>query len=161
MFSVTFLDKAKRHARALPLFIGPAANRQGEDFMRFALLSGFLAMVGLLLTAVGLYGILSYSVVRRTRDIGVRLALGADPQRLARWAIMDIAKVVGAGLVVGLAAGLVVAPLLVSLLYGVQPWSFWSLAAPVGALLLAAALAAVPPARRAARIDPVVALRYE
>jgi len=67
----------------------------------------------------------------------------------------------GAGLVVGLAAGLAFAPQLVSLLYRVKPGSFWSLAAPVGFLLLAATLSVVPPARRAARIDPIVALRYE
>ena len=126
-----------------------------------ALLSGFLAVVGLLLAAIGLYGALSYSVAQRTRDIGIRLALGADLQRVTRTVIADIGTVIGVGMVTGLAGGLLVAPRLASLLYEVQPLDFWSIATPVGSLCVAALLAVVPPALRAARIDPVVALRYD
>jgi ABC-type antimicrobial peptide transport system permease subunit len=104
---------------------------------------------------------LSYSVVQQTRDIGIRLALGADPFLVSRWVIADIGKVVVSGMVVGLGLGVLVASRLTPLFYGVRLFEVWSVAAPAGSLLLAALFAAVPPARRAARIDPIVALRYE
>jgi putative ABC transport system permease protein len=126
-----------------------------------ALLSGFLAIVGLVLAAVGLYGVLSYSVVQRTRDIGIRLALGADPQRVGRFVIADIGRVIAAGMVVGLAGGLLLAPRFASLLYEVQPLDWWSIVAPVGSLSVAALIAVGPPAWRASHIDPVMALRNE
>jgi predicted permease len=126
-----------------------------------ALLSGYFAAIGLLLAGVGLYGVLSYSVVQRTREIGIRVALGARQLRVVRTVVSDvgIAALTGAGF--GLAGGLYFSRFVQSLLYEVRPLEFWSLALPLATLLLVAALAALLPAIRAARVDPAIALRYE
>jgi predicted permease len=126
-----------------------------------ALLSGFFAVVALVLAAVGLYGVLSYCVARRTREIGIRLALGAQPGALVRLVVGEVAVLVALGLAAGVASGLLLARFLASLLFEVRPWDFWSLVWPLGWLLLATALAALPAAARAVRVDPTVALRYE
>ena len=126
-----------------------------------ALLSGFFAVVALVLAAVGLYGVLSYGVARRTREIGIRLALGAQPGAVVRLVVGDVALLVAAGLAGGVAIGLLLARFLASLLFEVRPSDFWSLAPPLAWLLLATALAALPAAARAVRVDPTVALRYE
>jgi putative ABC transport system permease protein len=126
-----------------------------------ALLSGFFAVVALVLAAVGLYGVLSYAVARRTREIGIRLALGARSGAVVRLVVGDVGLLVAAGLAGGVAVGLLLARFLASLLFEVHASDFWSLALPLGWLLLATALAALPAAARAVRIDPTVALRYE
>jgi len=126
-----------------------------------ALLSGFFAVVALVLAAVGLYGVLSYAVARRTREIGIRLALGARPPAVVRLVVGDVALLVAAGLAAGVAVGLLLARFLASLLFEVRPSDFWSIALPLGWLLLASVLAALPAAVRAVRVDPTVALRYE
>lgn len=126
-----------------------------------ALLSGFFAIVALLLAAVGLYGVLSYAVARRTGEIGIRLALGARSAAVVRLVVGDVALLVAAGLAGGVAVGLLLARFLASLLFEVRPSDFWSIAAPLAWLLIATALAALPAAARAVRIDPTVALRYE
>jgi predicted permease len=126
-----------------------------------ALLSGFFALVGLVLAAVGLYGVLSYSVVQRTREIGIRVALGARRLGVVRTVVAEAGgtALVGAGF--GLAGGLYLSRFVEALLFEVTPLDFWSLALPVGTLLVTAVLAAALPAWRAARVDPVIALRYE
>ena len=127
-----------------------------------AMLSGFFAIVGLVLAAVGLYGVLSYSVVQRTREIGIRVALGARQlgdrphragggRRRRRSSAWPSAW----------PAGSTLSRFVKALLFEVTPLDFWSLALPLGTLLLAALLAAALPALRAARVDPVIALRYE
>jgi predicted permease len=126
-----------------------------------ALLSGFFAVVAVLLAAVGLYGVLSYSAVRRTREIGIRVALGARQSRVVRLVISDMVLAMAMGLIAGMAGGLALARYVATLLFEVKPADFWSLALPLACLLLAFALAAVPPAMRVARVAPMVALRYE
>jgi len=126
-----------------------------------ALLSGFFALVGLVLAAVGLYGVLSYSVVQRTREIGIRVALGARQLRVIRTVLTETGGAVLVGAACGLASALYLSRFVEALLFEVTPLDFWSLALPLGLLLLAALLAATLPALRAARVDPVVALRYE
>jgi predicted permease len=126
-----------------------------------AVLSAFFGAVALLLAAVGLYGVLSYGVVRRTKEIGIRVALGARPGRIAAFVLRDVARLVAIGLVLGAAAGYPVSGLVASLLFEVRPSDLGSLAAPALFLLLAAVLSAWPAARRAVRLDPVTALRYE
>jgi ABC-type antimicrobial peptide transport system permease subunit len=135
-----------------------------NDMLRerlLALLSGFFAVVALVLAAVGLYGVLNYSVVRRTKEIGIRVALGARQFAVVRLVISEISLLVILGLAGGAAAGFWLAQFVAALLFEVQPSDFWSLALPLACLLAAAALAAAPPAMRAARVDPMVALRYE
>jgi len=126
-----------------------------------ALLSGFFALVGLVLAAVGLYGVLSYAVVQRTREIGIRMALGARPLLVVRTVLAEAAGATVVGAVCGLAGALYLSRFVEALLFEVTPLDFWSLALPLGALLVSALLAATRPALRVARVDPVIALRYE
>lgn len=126
-----------------------------------ALLSGFFAVIGLVLAAVGLYGILSYSVVLRTREIGIRVALGARRGRVVWTIVRDAGGAVLAGLAFGLAFGLYGSRFVEALLFEVTPLDFWSLVLPLATLLFAALLATAIPAFRAARVDPAITLRYD
>jgi predicted permease len=126
-----------------------------------AALSGFFAAVGLVLAAVGVYGVLSYSVVQRTREIGIRVALGSRPRDVVRTVVADAATAAAIGAAAGLAGGIYAARFITSLLFEVTPSDSWSIVVPVLILLAAGCLAATAPALRAARVDPVVALRYE
>lgn len=126
-----------------------------------ALLSGFFAVVGLLLAAVGLYGVLNYSIVQRTREIGIRIALGAQPLTVARTVVARVGLMTALGMVGGLACALLLLPFVKALLFEVEPLDAWSLLLPIACLTAAGLVAAVPPARRAVRVDPVVALRVE
>jgi putative ABC transport system permease protein len=134
----------------------------GETMLRerlLAVLAGFFAVVGLALAGVGLYGVLSYAVVQRTREIGIRVALGARHTTVVKTIAVDTALTAVAGAIGGLAAGVYLARFVESLLFEIRPLEFWSLSVPVAVLLATAAIAALLPAWRAARIDPVVALR--
>jgi putative ABC transport system permease protein len=126
-----------------------------------ALLSGFFGLVSLALAVIGLYGVLSYSVVQRTPEIGIRRALGARTPAVVRAVLADILSVTALGLAIGLTGGLSLARFVRSLLYEVTPYDAVSIALPVAILLVAAIAAAILPLRRALRVDPIVALRYE
>jgi len=126
-----------------------------------ALLAGFFALVGLILVAVGLYGVLSYSVVQRTQEIGIRMALGARQLSVIRTIAADAGSAALVGSIGGLAFALYAARFVQTLLFEVTPFDFWSLALPIGAFCLTAILAVAIPARRVARVDPVIALRCE
>jgi ABC-type antimicrobial peptide transport system permease subunit len=125
------------------------------------LLLGVVSTLALLLGAVGLYGVLSYVVAGRTREIGVRMALGATARQVRRMVVGHGARVVGLGIALGVPAALLSARTLRGLLFGVAPAD----AATYGAtavLMLAIGLAAsYVPARRASRVDPCVSLRNE
>jgi predicted permease len=126
-----------------------------------ARLLGAFAAIALLLAAVGLYGVLGYSVARRTSEIGVRLALGASPAAVLRSVLRESWLLVAAGAAIGIPVALLLSGSLRSLLYGVTPWDARVLAAAVAALSVAATAAAGMPAWRASRVDPLVALRHE
>ena len=126
----------------------------------FGNLVAAFAAVALALACLGIYGLISYSVGRRAREIGVRLALGARPRDVVSMLLGESARVGGAGLVIGITFAAVIARLLTRTLYGVSAdaWLFASMAAP---LTLALLLATWWPARRAARVEPTAALRDE
>ncbi|HYG62911.1 MAG TPA: FtsX-like permease family protein, partial [Thermoanaerobaculia bacterium] len=125
------------------------------------LLAGVLAAVAVALAATGLFGVTAWSVTRRTREIGVRLALGADRGRVVRGVLRGALAPVLAGLVLGLAASLALTRLLAGLLHDVAPTDPVTLSAAPLLLLLIAVAAALLPARRAARTDPAAGLRAE
>jgi putative ABC transport system permease protein len=126
-----------------------------------ALLLGSFAALAVLLAGVGLYGLLAYSVARRSHEIGVRMALGATATGVVRLVLRSSIMLVGAGTIIGLAGSLVVTRVLGSLLFEVKPTDPTALAAAAGMLALVALLASYIPARRATRVDPVVAMRAE
>jgi ABC-type antimicrobial peptide transport system permease subunit len=126
-----------------------------------ATLSMFFAAVALALAAIGLYGVLNYSVVQQRREIGIRLALGASSVHVARRVTIGILGMVCLGLAIGLAAGLACGRFVETLLFDVKATDAGAAALPVLTLLGAAALAALPPVIRAVRIDPVQTLRSE
>lgn len=126
-----------------------------------ATLASFFSIVALLLAAIGLYGLLHYLVLQRRREIGIRMAIGAQAGNIARVVAMDALSMVLVGAVAGLAIGLLSVRYLESLFYQVKPTDIGILAFPALAIFVAALLAAFPPLLRAVRVDPMVALRYE
>jgi ABC-type antimicrobial peptide transport system permease subunit len=140
-----------------------------EDQMLIALLPARLAgtllgafgMLALLLAAIGIYGVMAYSVAQRTREIGVRMALGAGARELLALIIGEGARLTGIGLAIGITAALGLTRFISSLLYGIQPADVVSFAGATFVLTASAIVACYIPARRAIRVDPVVALRHE
>jgi len=126
-----------------------------------AMLSAFFGGLALLLAAIGLYGLMAYSVTQRTREIGIRMALGARREPV-RWLILrETLSLAAAGIAIGLPCALAASRLLASLLYGVSTRDPLTLVVPCGILIGVAAVAGWQPARRATRVDPMVALRVE
>jgi putative ABC transport system permease protein len=149
----------------VPVYQIATAREIVEETMaerRFAMrLLGAFAGVALLLAAVGLYGVVSYTVAQRTREVGVRIALGASGADVLRLILTSGLGTIAAGLASGLLATLVVVRFMESLLFGVDARDPASLAAAAGLLVLVALGAHLVPARRALRIDPAVALRRD
>ncbi|MEN6426937.1 MAG: ABC transporter permease [Phycisphaerales bacterium] len=127
----------------------------------FAVLCSVLSLLAVFLSCIGLYGLMAYGVARRTGEIGVRMALGARPRDVAGPILRDALLLAVIGVAVGLPAVFVAGRLIRSQLYGVAPYDPVALVGTTGVLVAVAVVAAWLPARRAARIDPMVALRYE
>jgi predicted permease len=125
----------------------------------FVLLVGIFAGLGLLLASLGIYGVISYSVTRQTQEIGIRMALGATQERVQRDVIWKTLQLALIGTAAGVVASLAVARLIASLLFGTEPTDPVTFAAMVIVLVTVAVVAGYLPARRASRIDPMVALR--
>ena len=114
-----------------------------------------------MLAMIGLYGVMSYNVAWRQNEIGIRIALGAEPRRVLRMVMGELALLIGIGLTVGVVAALAATRLVASFLYGVTPNDPFTLALAVVLMAGAAALAGYFPARRASRLQPLIALREE
>jgi predicted permease len=127
----------------------------------FMLLVSAFAFLGLLLAALGIYGVISYSVTRRTQEIGIRMALGARAGLIQRQVLSQSLWLVAIGIAVGAAISVATAHLVASLLYDTSPWDAATYCAIAAALLAVALISGYVPARRASLIDPLVALRAE
>ncbi len=125
------------------------------------LLLGLSGCLALILAAVGLYGVTSYAVAQRSREIGIRMALGAQPRDVRRHILKEGTRLAMTGLGVGAVAALALSRLIASLLYGITSTDPITFAAVAFVLTIVAVAACWIPARRATRVDPIEALRYE
>jgi predicted permease len=136
-------------------------NRQlASDWLIASLVEIFGALAALL-AAIGIYGLLAYAVTQRTREIGVRMALGADTGKVGRMILNDVSRLVGIGVLFGLPLAYGLSRVVNSMLYGVKAFEFTTVGGALLVMVFVALAAAYLPARRATRVDPLVALRYE
>jgi putative ABC transport system permease protein len=158
-------EQVKAVDKDLPLFgettmehvISESVSRR-----RFATqVMGLFGILALLLAAVGIYGVIAYSVSQRTREIGIRVALGASRTVILHWVLKQGIYLIAGGIAFGLLGALVLTRLLRTLLFGVRPTDVMTYVALSALLTLVALVACYIPARRATKVDPLVALRYE
>jgi len=151
--------------RDLPVFGERTMSQVAAESVsrrRFAMqLVGLFGILALLLAAVGIYGVIAYSVTQKTREIGIRVALGASRSAILRWVLKQGMILTIAGVVIGLVGALALSRLLRSLLFGVGPTDIVTYGALAILLTIVALIACYVPARRATKVDPLVALRYE
>jgi ABC-type antimicrobial peptide transport system permease subunit len=126
-----------------------------------ARLGSWLAGLALIIACVGLYGTVAFNVARRTNEIGIRMALGAPGARIVRMVMGEVLLLTLAGLIVGLGLSAIGSRYVRALLYGIEPYDPETLVLAVAMLLSCGLVAAFVPARRAARIDPIKAVRQE
>jgi ABC-type antimicrobial peptide transport system permease subunit len=131
---------------------------QERTFAQAYTLFGSLSLI---LAAVGLFGVMSYAVARRTSEIGIRLALGAQRAQVLGATMRESLVLVAGGLMIGLAIAIGASRFVATLLFGIAPQDGATIALAMAIMAAVAALAAYLPARRASRVDPMVALRYE
>jgi len=159
------LPKAARESdRRLMASVTPYSEnvkRARESAAVTASVAGVLGMLALLLACVGIYGVAAYNVSQRSREIGVRMALGAQPLAILQMVLRQNMRTVLIGGVLGIAGAIAFARLLTSLLYGVKPADPLALAGGAAVILLSAAMASWGPARRAASVDPAITLRHD
>jgi predicted permease len=137
-----------------------AADELGDERSLATLLS-FFGALALLLAAIGLYGTMSYSVVRRTKELGIRMTLGARKEVMLWMILRETIRLVAVGVAIGIPLSLASAPLISSWLFGVKPADPVTILISSAVMLMVALLASYLPARRATKVDPMVALRYE
>ncbi|HXT87570.1 MAG TPA: ABC transporter permease [Verrucomicrobiae bacterium] len=158
-------DAVRQIDSGLPLMSLKTQDEQRDEALvqerLFARLSGFFGLVAVVLASIGLYGTMAYAVSRRTHEIGIRLALGAKPRDIMRMVLGRGITLVAIGAAIGIIGGLAATRLARSLIFGVTPTDAWTFVLAVIALALVALAACYIPARRAMRVDPIVALRYE
>jgi ABC-type antimicrobial peptide transport system permease subunit len=126
-----------------------------------ATLSLFFGLLALLLASIGLYGVMSYDVARRTNEIGIRMALGANASRVVRLVLRETLWWVAVGVALGLGTALALTRWVESLLFGLKAHDPLVMGLAALVLLVVAAIAGYLPARRASRVDPLIALRHE
>ena len=146
----------------LALTFRPLAGQVRDSLMLdrlMAQLAGFFGVLGLLLAGLGLYGVTAYGLSRRRTEIGIRLALGADPSQVMRFVLARVSLFVGAGVAAGIALSLWASRFVAGLLYGLEPQDPATLVATAAILLTIGIAAAWLPVRRAARMDPGAVLR--
>jgi ABC-type antimicrobial peptide transport system permease subunit len=145
------------HFRTVNQIVAKEESSPRSTMWLFSIFAGLALFLGV----VGSYGVLSWSVAQRTREIGIRIAVGA-PQGSVLWLVLrETLGMIACGVVLGVPAVLVLARLVKSVLYGLTPEDPLAISAAVVILMCGAAMAAYLPARRASRVDPIVALRYE
>ena len=125
------------------------------------MLGGAFGVLAMSLAAIGLYGVVSFMVGRRTQEIGIRMTLGAQRAEVLRMVLTNGLSLAAAGLVAGVAIAVLATPLLRSILVGVSPWDPWTFVAVSLVLIIATAVASYIPASRATHVDPMVVLRHE
>jgi putative ABC transport system permease protein len=150
-------DQPIASMRPLTRLVADSVARPRLAMFLFVVFSG----VALLLAAIGIYGVIAYSVTQRTVEIGIRMALGAQRRDVLRLVFVGAARLVGLGLASGMIGALVLTRLISSMLFGVSPQDPLTFAAIAALLAAIAALACWLPARRATNVDPMVALRAE
>jgi predicted permease len=162
-----FIETMRRQVREMDASVAAFNFRTVEQELNrglsrerlLAVLAALFGGLALVLACIGLYGVTAYAVSRRTREIGIRMALGAQRRGILKLVLMEASALVAAGAIVGLLAAMALTRLVVTMLYGIEPMDVATLAGALAVLACVALIAAWIPARRASRVDPVVALR--
>jgi predicted permease len=158
-------DVVRNLDKEIPMFDAKTQTEEIDEAVFqeriFARLTSLFSVLALLLACLGLYGLMSYSVARKTNEIGIRLALGAQRDRILRWVLIEALGLVLCGLALGVPVALGATRLISSQLYGLKPDDALTISLATLLLAVVAIMAGYIPARRATKVDPMVALRYE